>query len=214
MNRVIVILTVGVILSAFLSIRARERELRTQLYVFKPMTVVFILLVAVIVGRLHFSPYFCWILTGLIFCLIGDVFLMFPEKRFIHGLVSFLMAHVFYLLAFTSEVGFGFSFWLLLPFFVYGCLMYGLLIPHLGRMRLSVLVYVIVIVVMVWQAWERWYRIQQSVAFLASMGAVLFIISDSVLAWNRFRSKAKNAQTVILSTYYAAQWLIALSVGQ
>jgi len=46
------------------------------------------------------------------------------------------------------------------------------------------------------------------------MGAVLFIVSDSVLAWNRFRKKFQNAQTVILSTYYAAQWLIALSVGQ
>jgi len=214
MNRVIVILTIGVVLSVLLTVRARERELRTQLYVFKPLTMAFILLVAIIVGRHHSSPYFYWILVGLIFCMIGDVLLMFPEEWFLCGLVSFLMAHVFYVFAFTSEVGFGFSLWLLLPFFIYGCLMCGLLIPHLGRMRLPVLLYVIVIVVMAWQAWERWFRIRQDTALFASMGAVLFIVSDSVLAWNRFRKKFQNAQTVILSTYYAAQWLIALSVGQ
>jgi alkenylglycerophosphocholine/alkenylglycerophosphoethanolamine hydrolase len=46
---------------------------------------------------------------------------------------------------------------------------------------------------------------------LAAVGALLFVASDSALAWNRFKSEFKSAQAVILATYFAAQWLIALS---
>ena len=46
---------------------------------------------------------------------------------------------------------------------------------------------------------------------LAAMGALLFVASDSALAWDRFKQEFKAAQAVILATYFAAQWLIALS---
>jgi alkenylglycerophosphocholine/alkenylglycerophosphoethanolamine hydrolase len=72
---------------------------------------------------------------------------------------------------------------------------------------------VVVILVMAWQAWEQWSQTGQSRALLAFFGAVLFTISDSALAVNRFRGRYQGAQALILSTYFAAQWLIARSVG-
>ena len=80
-------------------------------------------------------------------------------------------------------------------------------------MKLPVGVYMVVILVMAWQAWERWRQTDQSAALLAFLGAVLFLISDSALAVNRFRGRYKSAQALTLSTYFAAQWLIARSVG-
>ncbi len=138
---------------------------------------------------------------------------MLPSDRFVAGLVSFLVAHLFYITAFASGTGFGFSLWSLAPFVIYGIFIFSILSTHLGQMKLPVLVYVVVILVMAWQAWERWSQTGQSQALLAFLGAVLFLISDSALAVNRFRGQYKSAQALILSTYFAAQWLIARSVG-
>jgi uncharacterized membrane protein YhhN len=150
--------------------------------------------------------------VGLLFSLAGDVFLMLPSDQFAAGLVSFLVAHLFYTAAFTSGTGFGFS-WRALPCALYGLAIFSILAPHLGEMKLPVVVYVVVILVMAWQAWERWPQTGQSAALLAFLGAVLFVVSDSALAVNRFRGQYQSAQALILSTYFAAQWLMARSVG-
>jgi len=100
------------------------------------------------------------------------------------------------------------------PYVIYGVLIFGILSPHLSEMKLPVLVYMVVILVMAWQAWEQWSWTGQSAALLAFLGAILFLVSDSALAVNRFRGGYQSAQALILSTYFAAQWLIARSVGQ
>jgi uncharacterized membrane protein YhhN len=207
------ILTLLAILSAALHIRAEYHGPRVHVYLFKPLTMVFILLIAVQAGWPDVSRYKVAIIAGLLFSLAGDVFLMLPSDRFVAGLVSFLVAHLFYIAAFTSGTGFGFS-WRLLPCAIYGILIFSILAPHLGKMKLPVVVYMVVILVMAWQAWERWHQTGQSTALLASLGAVLFVVSDSALAVNRFRGPYKMARVLTLSTYFAAQWLIALSVGQ
>ena len=209
--QMVVILTLLAILSASLHIRAEYLGPRYHVYLFKPLTMVFILLIAVQAGRLDASRYKYAIIAGLVCSLAGDVFLMLPSDRFVAGLVSFLFAHLFYIAAFTSGTGFGFSWRSLVPCVIYGVLIFSILSPHLGEMKLPVLVYVVVILVMAWQAWERWSQTGQSVALLAFLGAVLFVVSDSALAVNRFRGGYKSAQALILSTYFAAQWLIARS---
>jgi uncharacterized membrane protein YhhN len=173
----------------------------------------FILLIAVLTGKPEASLYKVAIIAGLVCSLAGDVFLMLPSDRFVAGLVSFLIAHLFYITAFTAGTGFGLSLWSLAPCAIYGLFIFSILSPHLGKMKLPVLVYMVVILVMAWQAWERWRQTGQSGALLAFLGAVLFVVSDSALAVNRFRGPYKSAQALTLSTYFAAQWLIARSVG-
>jgi uncharacterized membrane protein YhhN len=97
---------------------------------------VFILLIAVLAGKPDASRYKVAIITGLLFSLAGDVFLMLPSDRFIAGLVSSLFAHLFYIVAFTSGTGFGFS-WRLLPCVIYGIFMFSILASYLGKMRLG-----------------------------------------------------------------------------
>ena len=206
-------LTLLAILSASLHIRAEYHGPRYHVYLFKPFTMVFILLIAVQARQPEASLYKVAIIAGLVCSLAGDVFLVFPSDRFVAGLVSFLIAHLFYIAAFTSGTGFGFSWRSLAPCVIYGISMFSILSPHLGKMQLPVLVYMVVILVMARQAWERWSRTGQSAALLAFLGAVLFLISDSALAVNRFRGGYKSAQALILSTYFAAQWLIARPVG-
>lgn len=200
--------------TAFLHIRAEYRGPQYHVYLFKPATMVFILLIAEQIGKPYPPLYKYAILSGLICSLTGDVFLMLPSDRFIPGLVSFLIAHLLYITAFTSGIGFSFSIWSLAPFVIVGGLVFGVLSRHLGKMKLPVLIYMVVILVMAWQAWERWHQTGQRGALLAFIGACLFLISDSAVAVNRFRGEYKSAQALVLSTYFSAQWLIAQSLAE
>jgi uncharacterized membrane protein YhhN len=205
------ILTLLAILSASIHIRAEYRGPRQHIYIFKPLTMVFILLLAIL-GQATLPFYRYMIITGLVFSLAGDVFLMLPSDRFVAGLVAFLIAHLFYIVAFVSEIN-VLIWWPLIPLVIYGIVIHTILAPSLGKLKLPVLVYVVIILIMVWLAWERWSQTGQSGALLASVGAVSFVISDTILAINRFRGAFKPARVLNLTTYFAAQWLIAGSVG-
>jgi uncharacterized membrane protein YhhN len=207
----IYILILLVIVSASIHIRAEYRGPRQHVYIFKPLTMVFILLIAVL-GQAAPPFYKYMIITGLLFSLAGDVFLMLPSDRFVAGLVAFLIAHLFYIAAFGSEIS-SLIWWPLIPFVIYGIVIYTILAPSLGKLKLPVLIYIIVILMMAWLAWERWSQTGQSGALLASIGAILFVISDTILAIDRFRGTFKLSRVLNLATYFAAQLLIAGSIG-
>lgn len=206
------LLSVLVFGSALLHIRAEYKGPRVYVYVFKPLAMVFIILLALQGERPDASLYKYAIIAGLGFSLVGDIFLMLPVKRFIEGLVSFLVAHLCYIVAFSAGIRLSFSSWLLALFLLYVVIMFAILFPHLGKMKLPVLVYELVIVIMAWRAVERWAQIGDTGALLALAGAILFVISDSAWAINQFVRRYKSAQALILSSYFCAQWLIALSV--
>jgi uncharacterized membrane protein YhhN len=205
------ILMLLVIVSAFIHIRAEYRGPRQQIYMFKPLTMVFILLIAFL-GQAASPFYKYMIITGLLFSLAGDIFLMLPTDRFVAGLVAFLLAHLFYSAAFVSEIS-VLIWWPLIPFVIYGIVIYLILASSLGKLKVPVLIYVAVILIMAWLAWERWSQTGHIGALLASFGAVLFIISDTILAIDRFRGTFKLARASNLITYFAAQLLIARSIG-
>ena len=203
----------AVTVTAALAIAGEMRGRRRLVYVFKPLTTTLIILFALLLPATVAAPYKLLVVLGLLCSLAGDVFLMLPQDRFIPGLVSFLLAHLFYIAAFTRGVGFDLTWWPLLLYLLYGGVMLGLLWPHLGGMRMPVLVYMAVILVMGRQALARWLTLDTLAAGLAAAGALLFVISDSVLALDRFRGRFVAARLLVLSTYFAAQWLIAWSVG-
>ena len=206
------ILTVLAAITAVFAIRAEMTHNRQQVYIFKPLTTILIIGVALMGTGEVTAVYKTLILIGLVFCLGGDIFLMLPAKYFIAGLVSFLIGHLFYIAAFVNDTGFQFSWWII-PLIVFGVIMYGVLHPHLGKMRLPVTFYILTILVMAWQALGRWTLQHLTGSLIAAIGALFFVVSDSVLALDRFRQSFPTARPIVLSTYWIAQWLIALSVG-
>lgn len=205
------VLTVLVFASGALTIMASYQGRRLTLYLFKPLTLVFVILIALQQNHPTSSFYRGAIVIGLLFSLAGDVFLMSPRDSFILGLISFLIAHLFYYAAFAYEGHYSYSYWAFVPLLLYGCLMLRVLWPGLGKMRLPVLIYVLVILAMGWAAASRWLLTGQEGSLAALAGAILFIVSDSALAVDRFRGRFRSAQLLILGTYFTAQWLIALS---
>jgi uncharacterized membrane protein YhhN len=205
------ILAGAALFSAIGCIRGKNTGSNLQVYIFKPLTTLLIISVAFIGTLANPSSYGIFVLSAFVFALAGDVFLMLPKDRFIAGLFSFLVAHLLLTGAFLAR-GVGFTWWLLLLAFLPGVLMYGLLSPYLGRMKVSVLFYVTVISAMVWMASEGVHHLGGHGPALAASGAVLFLCSDATLAWNRFRREFRSAETIVLSTYYMSLFLIALSV--
>lgn len=143
--------------------------------------------------------------AAIVFSAGGDVILdlNFPGA-FIAGLVSFLIAHLWYIGLFKMDVSFGQIRWLYtLPAIVYPAAMAVFLWPHLGALKIPVAVYVTVIATMLVLALNR-----RGAGGMVICGAVFFVISDSILALNKFYLPHPAARYAIMATYYLAQYLI------
>lgn len=210
------LITLAVILSAGLTIvgyylRPPHQSL---IYICKPLTTILILITAGLPGTFFTDPYALAIGIGLLFSLAGDIWQMLSRRHFLKALISFLITHIFYALAFLTDPPAYGSLWPVFPLMLIGAGILAYLWPALSiGMKAAVSVYIAVIVVMVALAAGRALADFSVGTLAAAIGALLFLASDAVLAINRFRRPFRLSQAVILSSYFAGQLLIALSVG-
>lgn len=148
---------------------------------------------------------------------LGDVLLMGEgQSFFIFGLVSFLLAHVTYILAYRQhqqaddskalrgiqKIRYGF------PLVFAGVGLVMILYPRLSDLRIPVMVYAGVITVMTLTGLFRFGRTNASSFAQVFAGAILFMMSDSLLAVNKFLEPLAYSGLWIMLTYLAAQWFI------
>ena len=151
------------------------------------------------------------VLLGLLLSLTGDVFLLWPKEGFLPGLVSFLLAHLAYIAAFCVPVRLAAK---PLAFLVYAVIAAVLLSQLWGgvpaALRVPVLAYVACLATMAAQA-ATWWRSApgDACARWAAAGGLLFMASDTLLAFNKFASPVPLSALWILLTYWLAQWCIA-----
>lgn len=161
-------------------------------------------------GRFGLHRSYWLLLSALLGSLAGDVFLMLSEHLFIPGLVSFLLAHLCYIALFKQGVGWFGHRGALGGTLALGLGMYAFLwqggLP--AALRVPVAVYVVVIALMAAQAWGRHAALRERSSLAVALGACCFMLSDSLLATNRFVQPLPLSQLWVLATYYAAQVLI------
>ena len=155
-----------------------------------------------------------WILGALSFSWAGDVLLLFQpnnEVFFLLGLCAFLIAHICYIIFFhhirVREMVKS-NLWLLLIVAIYYISLIGLLYPRLGDMKIAVPVYGIVISFMFMLAMHMLFIKNKMAGRWMMTGALLFVISDSVLAINKFYQPFEIAGLLIMLTYGLAQLFI------
>ena len=181
----------------------------TLLYsIFKPLTTILILSLLFFVQSSELTRFRNIIIVALIFCLIGDIFLL-KEEYFVLGLGSFLLGHVLFATGFIKLEGFHFQPISLLVLGAIGAGIFLWLRPDLGAFELPVGIYVVVIVFMAWQGTGLFLRQQQRAYALIGIAVLLFMFSDTIIAINKFKSPIKLAGPIILSTYWMSIALIA-----
>jgi len=156
-----------------------------------------------------------WIVIGLVCSLAGDVALLWPVQGFLAGLVAFLLAHLAYLVALTRRVRFlasptAFGLWTIVAASVLAGLWAG--VP--ADLRAPVGVYVGALAAMAAQASSVWLARRGSVDGtrwrVVAIGGALFVLSDAILATDRFIPGSVPLPTLWnLSIYWVAQWFIA-----
>ena len=183
-------------------------------YIIKPMIVIWLMLYFLSQTVSINSGLKKWILAALFFSWTGDVLLLFQQNNsifFLLGLSAFLIAHIFYIVFFNSvrikENVRGNVLLLLLVAIYYGSLI-TLLYSHLGGMKLPVLLYGVVISCMFMLAMHMLSIKNKAAGKWMMTGALLFVISDSLLAVNKFYYPFEIAAIVIMLTYGLAQLFI------
>ncbi|MFC5191425.1 lysoplasmalogenase [Algoriphagus aquatilis] len=160
------------------------------------------------------------ILSALIFSWIGDILLMWPHL-FVYGLGSFLMAHICYIIGFKlaqksetriQQVDFVRTFFFNLPIYLVAAFTFYLINPNLGNMKVPVITYIIVIVSMVATARDRFKKCDSASFWQVFIGAVLFFISDGIIALSKFYQAFPESGVLIMGTYATAQLLIIMGI--
>ncbi|HET6996653.1 MAG TPA: lysoplasmalogenase [Chitinophagaceae bacterium] len=183
-------------------------------YISKPLIVVSI--IAYFLSQTAETTYSLkkWILFALFFSWVGDILLMFQADNklfFLLGLSCFLLAHVFYIIFFQSvraREKIRPKVWLLLIVLVYYTPLVSFLSPHLGDMKLPVIIYGAVISLMLSLAIDMLFIPNRRAGQWMMTGALLFVLSDSVLAINQFYQSFPLAGVIIMLTYGLAQLFI------
>lgn len=185
---------------------AVERDLKAIEYVAKPATTL-LLTGAAVAGSAN-----AWVVVALLLCLAGDVFLMLPSDQFVAGLASFLLGHLFFIAAFFADmsddrplVGVTAGLAVAAVAVSLGPVLRGAVAED-ARLRIPVLAYVAVITAML---------VASGVTNdgLAVAGAAVFVLSDSVLARNRFVRPIARGRLAVMVTYHAALALLVVSLA-
>lgn len=174
------------------------------------LIIIFILNVRVTENRFHL-----FILAGLVFSWAGDVILQLDSNGtdlFVLGLLAFLLAHIMYIIAFLGTPGNnGFlekHFYLTFALLLYGVAFTGLLWDYLGKLRIPVIFYGLVILTMLAAAINRYYKSEKTSYYMVLAGAILFVVSDSLLAINKFSFSFASSAITVMASYVLAQFLI------
>jgi uncharacterized membrane protein YhhN len=199
---------------------AADRKATKVRYGTKPAAMILLILWFTQAG--HWQGILLWFGIALVLSLVGDIFLLFEDKFFIPGLVSFLAAHIFYLVGFNQTFP-AIEAQTLLVLVAVGAIavaVFSYVLKGMNRsksnqkLKIPVIVYGMVISLMVVSAILNFYRVGWSLptAFLTSLGAALFFTSDSMIAIRNFVTRFNHDDYLIMLTYHLGQLMITAGV--
>jgi uncharacterized membrane protein YhhN len=183
-------------------------------FITKPLLVPLLAIYLLLETNTTNSSLKAWIFLALLFSWVGDILLLFEgsgSNFFLFGLSAFLVAQVFYIVFFHNirmrEYIRGNALLLLLVI-VYYSILISVLSPYLGNMKLPVRIYGVVLSFMVMLAMHTVLGKNKKAAVWMTTGAILFVVSDSLLAFNKFFSAFNYSGLIIMVTYGLAQLFI------
>lgn len=192
-------------------------------YATKPLLMILLLLIFTFSSIDQKSPAFRLTIMALTFSWLGDIFLLFQsrnEKFFMLGLGAFLIAQIIYIIDYNKMqlqikpdkkskvfVNIRIIFLILI-----GVALYSMLYNHIGELKIPIAIYTTAIITMSIVAVKRKGRTSDKSFLLIYFGALLFVMSDSMIAINQFIEPIIYGRFLIMFTYILAQYLIVMGV--
>ncbi|MCE7039520.1 lysoplasmalogenase [Dyadobacter sp. CY312] len=211
--------TILYILIAVTEISADLAGLVWLVYIFKPLIILSLLVFVLKRQRISSTKKPVLFLAALVFALLGDILLMIQGvDLFIPGLGSFLMMQLLYIVLFRSDISSSIyvrtNIKSALLFLVFALGLYVILFPYLPDpvMRTAVAIYALSIASMAWMAWLRKSFVSRTSFKMVFAGALFFMLSDSLIAIDRFLISVPFNTIWVMSTYAAAQYLIIMGI--
>jgi len=163
----------------------------------------------------RFKTYDYLIISAFVFSLFGDIFLMPNINIFMAGLASFLLGHIFYLIAFIPEIKKPIlltkkKIYLAITGFAFYSLLIISLVWKLNSISapitliLAIVIYATVLFSVFLSALLRNTSTAKSQQLIL-IGAALFLLSDGLLAFNKFISPIPLSRLWVMGTYTGAQ---------
>lgn len=180
----------------------------------KPLIVISLMIYFGLKGKHLPKRIFQFTILAMCFSLVGDIVLLFDGRSpsiFMLGLFSFLLAHLSYSVVFISQRNIKYTneYWIiLLAILSFGIAIFLILMNNLGEFMIPVMIYIVAILIMAITASNRMLNVGKRSYTLVLLGAFLFIISDSILAINKFNFPVPMANLWIMGTYSISQYLI------
>ncbi len=182
-------------------------------YYTKPFIVPGIILIYLLFAH----QYNKYLMLALLFSFIGDLLLLFSEKKlfFRLGLFAFLSSHLFYIYTFAENIAFNriSSFWIplaLIPYLIYAWKIFQDLRPYLEHYFIPVILYIVTIIGMSYVSLFRFWTSQGISYWFPFIGSIFFIISDTLLATRNFKYGQKKGWISIMASYVLAQLFIMI----
>ncbi len=205
------ILNIAIAVCAIAAISASYADDLRWFWVLKPLTTILIFLLPLLFTDglpSDFSHFRKKILVALLFCLAGDVFLL-NDEYFALGLGSFLIAHVLFAYVFYKLSNKKLYLLPLVVLLAIALTYYSILFPKLGSLALPVAVYFCCIIVMCWQSFRLGLSLKNAKGLGFIIATNMFVISDSVIAANKFLVPFSASSIIVLALYWLSITLLA-----
>lgn len=149
------------------------------------------------------------LISALSFSLLGDLVLTFPIVMTLeYGIAFFMLAHCSYIILFLQDCSYQLRrLVFFLPVLLLTIFLFRFLDPSLGEMRIYVIIYLCELMAMVLFAFQV-----RHTAFWTAIGALVFLLSDLILAFNLFIFMQIKLNVAVMFLYYLAQLLLISSL--
>lgn len=197
-----------IVIAAIAAMSAEHLGFR-QVYLFlKPLTTILVISLLVLIPKINNANFRNLMLAAFIFCLLGDILLLF-EAYFVFGLASFLSAHLLFTLSFIKLKGFSTHVLSFVFVFGVGTGIFFWLKPDLGTFLIPVSLYILVISLMAWQGIGLYLRNKGRAYAWIAVAVMLFMLSDTMIALVKFKAPFAYSSFLILGTYWLSIGLLA-----
>lgn len=200
----------AVFFSGWLFVDASYRGPRWQRWLFKPLTLLLLLLLAWQAPVLNVYSYL--ILLGLAATLVADGLLLLPEERFLYAIGAFSLSNLLYTLSFASQMTLTFFWPLPVALIVIGAALLAVIWSRLAEMRWAVSLYIAMTLLMVWLAGEQYFARSTDLAFSLLCGTLLLLLGNIFWLTSRYRFKFRAADAIVAACYFGGHFLIVRSL--